>query len=66
MEAASPQKGEKPTPTGDHPATDAHADAPAEHKREKRRAPNRLIVDDAIGDGDNSCVHVSQAKLNGV
>jgi transitional endoplasmic reticulum ATPase len=33
-------------------------------KREMKRAPNRLIVDDVNGDGDNSCVFVSQAKLD--
>eukprot|EP00455_Lapot_gusevi_P031405 TRINITY_DN3404_c0_g1_i1.p1 TRINITY_DN3404_c0_g1~~TRINITY_DN3404_c0_g1_i1.p1 ORF type:complete len:814 (-),score=342.25 TRINITY_DN3404_c0_g1_i1:253-2694(-) len=32
-------------------------------KREKKRAPNRLIVDDSAGDGDNSCVHLSLAKM---
>lgn len=34
-------------------------------ERKKKRAPNRLIVDDATGDGDNSCVMLSMAKMEG-
>jgi transitional endoplasmic reticulum ATPase len=30
---------------------------------EKKRAPNRLIVDEAAGEGDNSCVMISNKKL---
>ena len=33
--------------------------------RQKKRAPNRLIVDDSLGDGDNSCVQLSMAKMEG-
>lgn len=32
-------------------------------KREVRRSPNRLIVDEAVGEGDNSCVMLSVAKM---
>jgi transitional endoplasmic reticulum ATPase len=40
------------------------AEAPsAEEKRETKRSPNRLIVDDSHGDGDNSCVMLSMAKM---
>ncbi len=31
----------------------------------KRRSPNRLIVDESHGDGDNSCVLLSIAKMDG-
>eukprot|EP01083_Nonionella_stella_P080446 221105_1 len=31
--------------------------------KEKKRSPNRLIVDDVAGDGDNSCVLLSMAKM---
>jgi len=38
-----------------------------ENKKKKKRSPNRLIVDDVTevvqGDGDNSCVLVSPAKM---
>lgn len=33
--------------------------------RERKRSPNRLVVDDASGDGDNSCVLLSPAKMEG-
>ena len=33
--------------------------------RQKWRSPNRLIVDDVAGEGDNSCVLVSESKMNG-
>ena len=33
--------------------------------REVKRSPNRLIVDEAHGDGDNSCVMLSLAKMEG-
>jgi transitional endoplasmic reticulum ATPase len=40
------------------------AEAPsAEEKRDTKRSPNRLIVDDSHGDGDNSCVMLSMAKM---
>eukprot|EP01006_Ploeotia_vitrea_P041198 TRINITY_DN66494_c6_g1_i1.p1 TRINITY_DN66494_c6_g1~~TRINITY_DN66494_c6_g1_i1.p1 ORF type:complete len:863 (-),score=541.18 TRINITY_DN66494_c6_g1_i1:65-2584(-) len=32
-------------------------------EREMKRSPNRLIVDEATGDGDNSCVMLSLAKM---
>ncbi len=35
----------------------------AVHK--KKRAPNRLIVDDTIDEGDNSMVILSPAKMDG-
>ena len=31
--------------------------------REMKRSPNRLIVDESDGDGDNSCVQLSLAKM---
>lgn len=31
--------------------------------REKKRSPNRLVVDEAHGEGDNSCVMLSLAKM---
>ena len=34
-------------------------------KREMKRSPNRLMVDEAHGDGDNSCVMLSTAKMDG-
>jgi transitional endoplasmic reticulum ATPase len=37
----------------------AAPDAP----REKKRSPNRLVVDEAHGEGDNSCVMLSLAKM---
>lgn len=57
--AASPSKQAAPHSEG-HDAA-----APADGKKEKKRSPNRLIVDDVIGDGDNSCINISPAKLNG-
>jgi hypothetical protein len=33
--------------------------------RQKKRAPNRLLVDDSAGDGDNSCVMLSMARMEG-
>lgn len=39
---------------------------PVLQTREIKRSPNRLIVDEATGDGDNSCVHLSLAKMEGV
>jgi len=37
---------------------------PASHSsREMRRSPNRLIVDEAHGEGDNSVVMLSLAKM---
>lgn len=35
----------------------------AQGDRSVKRAPNRLVVDEAIGDGDNSCCHLSLAKM---
>eukprot|EP00954_Amorphochlora_amoebiformis_P003638 281284-Amorphochlora_amoeboformis.AAC.2 len=32
-------------------------------RREMKRSPNRLMVDEAHGDGDNSCVMLSAAKM---
>mmetsp|Transcript_16844 Transcript_16844/g.20249 ORF Transcript_16844/g.20249 Transcript_16844/m.20249 type:complete len:872 (+) Transcript_16844:33-2648(+) len=32
-------------------------------KREMKRSPNRLMVDEAHGEGDNSCVMLSAAKM---
>jgi len=32
--------------------------------REKKRSPNRLVVDESHGEGDNSCIMLSVAKLN--
>jgi transitional endoplasmic reticulum ATPase len=34
-----------------------------EVRREKKRSPNRLIVDEVTNDGDNSCVLLSAAKM---
>lgn len=34
-------------------------------KREVKRSPNRLMVDEAHGEGDNSCVMLSAAKMEG-
>ena len=34
-------------------------------KREMKRSPNQLMVDEAHGDGDNSCVMLSTAKMDG-
>lgn len=45
------------------PAPAAAAAPAATEKREVKRSPNRLIVDDAHGDGDNSCVMLSLAKM---
>ena len=48
-------------------ATLGQAQAPAA-AREKRRSPNRLLVDDSAangGDGDNSCVMLSMKKMEG-
>ena len=33
--------------------------------RETKRSPNRLVVDEAHGEGDNSCVMLSLAKMEG-
>ncbi len=47
---------------------DEMAEAAQEQKvapREVKRAPNRLIVDEAHGDGDNSCIMLSLAKMEG-
>uniref|UniRef100_A0A7S2TSP1 Cell division cycle protein 48 n=1 Tax=Lotharella oceanica TaxID=641309 RepID=A0A7S2TSP1_9EUKA len=35
-------------------------------KREMKRSPNRLMVDEAHGDGDNSCVMLSASKMEGL
>lgn len=35
----------------------------ATSKREMKRSPNRLVVDDSHGDGDNSCVMLSMKKM---
>ncbi len=35
-------------------------------KRDVKRSPNRLIVDESHGDGDNSCVMLSTAKMEGL
>ena len=34
-------------------------------KREMKRSPNRLIVDESHGEGDNSVVMLSLAKMEG-
>ena len=34
-------------------------------KPEMKRSPNRLMVDEAHGDGDNSCIMLSAAKMEG-
>ena len=39
------------------------APAPTGPPREVKRSPNRLLVDEAHGDGDNSCVMLSLAKM---
>jgi len=39
--------------------------AEEDSKPQKKRSPNRLIVDDVKGDGDNSCVLLSLAKMEG-
>src|SRR5690242_1178648 len=41
------------------------AEAPEVKERKTKRSPNRLIVDDAHGEGDNSCVMLSMAKMDG-
>ena len=46
----------------DDSAAAAAAAAPA-GPREKKRSPNRLIVDESHGDGDNSVVMLSLAKM---
>lgn len=33
-------------------------------KREKKRSPNRLVVDESKGEGDNSCIMLSLEKMN--
>ena len=33
--------------------------------RQVKRSPNRLIVDESHGEGDNSCVMLSLAKMEG-
>jgi hypothetical protein len=47
------------------PGADASAAAAAAPPvlREKKRSPNRLIVDDSHGEGDNSVVMLSLAKM---
>lgn len=34
--------------------------------REKKRSPNRLVVDESTGEGDNSCILLSEAKMEGM
>jgi len=54
-------------PAGSAPMTDdasgAAAAAAPPALREKKRSPNRLIVDDSHGEGDNSVVMLSLAKM---
>ena len=50
-------KDEKMTTTGDAPE--------AAEKREMKRSPNRLVVDESHGDGDNSCIMLSLNKMEG-
>jgi hypothetical protein len=33
--------------------------------REKKRAPNRLMVEESHGEGDNSVIMMSEAKMEG-
>lgn len=40
-------------------------EASAPELREIKRAPNRLVVDESHGEGDNSCVMLSLAKMEG-
>jgi hypothetical protein len=35
-------------------------------KKEMKRSPNRLVVDDSHGDGDNSCIMLSMKKMEGM
>jgi hypothetical protein len=44
----------------------AEKDEGKEKKREMKRSPNRLIVEESHGDGDNSCVMLSTAKMEGL
>jgi hypothetical protein len=51
---------DKPTDGADKPEAKMR-----DGKREVKRSPNRLIVDESHGDGDNSCVMLSTAKMEG-
>eukprot|EP00823_Brevimastigomonas_motovehiculus_P000975 TRINITY_DN1134_c0_g1_i1.p1 TRINITY_DN1134_c0_g1~~TRINITY_DN1134_c0_g1_i1.p1 ORF type:complete len:915 (+),score=311.46 TRINITY_DN1134_c0_g1_i1:52-2745(+) len=42
---------------------EAKAESDTKKPREMKRSPNRLIVDESHGDGDNSCVMLSTAKM---
>jgi len=48
----------------DEAVTPAVADSKPSLPREKKRSPNRLIVDEAHGEGDNSVVMMSTAKMD--
>jgi len=48
----------------DMPIKAKEAKEPLAH--DVKRAPNRLIVDEAHGDGDNSVVMMSLAKMEGI
>jgi transitional endoplasmic reticulum ATPase len=56
---ATPQDKDKDVAMGGDTA--AAAGAPA--VRQKKRSPNRLVVDEAKGEGDNSCILLSPAKM---
>jgi len=53
-----------PTEDQDEKATPAVQDSKFTGIREKKRSPNRLIVDEAHGEGDNSVVMMSVAKMD--
>ncbi len=60
---AAPDRAAAPAPAAAAAADGAAAAAPAAPVREKKRSANRLIVDESHGEGDNSVVMLSLAKM---